>query len=54
MDAASKELNRYKRELTTYLNFMLIQTNDDDYILGLIKGDNLTTVEQAMREVIEK
>jgi hypothetical protein len=53
MDAASKELERYRQELKTYLTFMLAQTNDDLYILSLIKGDSLTTVEQAMRDVIE-
>jgi hypothetical protein len=38
MDAASKELERYRRQLKTYLYFMLAQTNDDHYILSLIKG----------------
>lgn len=53
MSVITEELERYRGELLTHLYFMLAQTNDDLYILSLIKGDNLTSVEQAMRDVIE-
>jgi hypothetical protein len=53
MDVISKEVEKYKYHLLFFSYFLKLQVDNEQYILDLIKGDNLPEVERAIRSMIE-
>ena len=53
MNANAREVERYRHHIRVLAEFLMVQSNNDLYIIDLIKDDDLPAFEQAMRVIIE-